>query len=101
MRLSGGSQERLSRGSRERWSVSNVASRQPIIRAFVGNGIQDGDQVAYPLPAHSPQLDGQVLCFSFISEKLVSVIFWCLSRNKVCNDEQARCNILGSAYFAF
>ncbi|KAG5565557.1 hypothetical protein RHGRI_001460 [Rhododendron griersonianum] len=25
----------------------------------------------------------------------------CLSRNKVCNDEQARCNILGSAYFAF
>ncbi|KAI8528688.1 hypothetical protein RHMOL_Rhmol12G0167100 [Rhododendron molle] len=40
--------------------VLNVASRQPIIRASVGNGILDGDQVAYPLPAHSPQLDGQV-----------------------------------------
>ncbi|KAI8555287.1 hypothetical protein RHMOL_Rhmol05G0162900 [Rhododendron molle] len=24
-----------------------------------------------------------------------------LSRNKVCNDEQARCNVLGSTYFAF
>ncbi|KAG5548778.1 hypothetical protein RHGRI_014208 [Rhododendron griersonianum] len=30
---------------------------------------------------------------------LFSCIFFfkCLSRNKVCNDEQARCNILGSA----
>ncbi|KAG5565744.1 hypothetical protein RHGRI_001610 [Rhododendron griersonianum] len=39
-------------------------------------------------------------------EKLLAVLLlgglvMCLSRNKVCNDEQARCNILGSAYFAF
>ncbi|KAI8558694.1 hypothetical protein RHMOL_Rhmol04G0116700 [Rhododendron molle] len=40
-------------------TVSNVASRQPIIRAFVGNDFQDGDQGFSPLPAHSPQLDGQ------------------------------------------
>ncbi|KAF7112473.1 hypothetical protein RHSIM_RhsimUnG0225200 [Rhododendron simsii] len=53
--------------------VPNVASKQPIIRASMGNGIQDGDQVTSPLPAHSPQLDG--VMFSFISEKLVSVIF--------------------------
>ncbi|KAI8530443.1 hypothetical protein RHMOL_Rhmol11G0058700 [Rhododendron molle] len=33
--------------------------RQPIIRAFVGNHFQDGDQGFSPLPAHSPQLDGQ------------------------------------------
>ncbi|KAI8549155.1 hypothetical protein RHMOL_Rhmol06G0004500 [Rhododendron molle] len=39
--------------------VSNVASRQPIIRASVGNDFQDGDQGFSPLPAHSPQLDGQ------------------------------------------
>ncbi|KAF7127249.1 hypothetical protein RHSIM_Rhsim11G0014300 [Rhododendron simsii] len=46
--------------------VPNITSRQPImrasiIRASMGNGIPDGDQVASPLPAHSPQLDGQVL----------------------------------------
>ncbi|KAI8555220.1 hypothetical protein RHMOL_Rhmol05G0157800 [Rhododendron molle] len=29
-------------------------------RASVGNSIQDGDQVASPLPTHSPQLDGHV-----------------------------------------
>ncbi|KAG5523946.1 hypothetical protein RHGRI_030821 [Rhododendron griersonianum] len=39
--------------------VSNVASRQPIIRASVGNDFQDGDQGFSPLPAHSLQLDGQ------------------------------------------
>ncbi|KAF7124382.1 hypothetical protein RHSIM_Rhsim12G0111700 [Rhododendron simsii] len=32
---------------------------------------------------------------------LLGGLVMCLSRNKVCNDEQARCNILGSAYFAF
>ncbi|KAI8542762.1 hypothetical protein RHMOL_Rhmol08G0164900 [Rhododendron molle] len=32
---------------------------------------------------------------------LLGGLVMCLSRNKVCNDEQARSNILGSAYFAF
>ncbi|KAI8524677.1 hypothetical protein RHMOL_Rhmol13G0166600 [Rhododendron molle] len=36
-------------------------------KGIVGNGIQDGDQVASPLPAHSPQVDGQAP----ISEELV------------------------------
>ncbi|KAF7132910.1 hypothetical protein RHSIM_Rhsim09G0081800 [Rhododendron simsii] len=79
--------------------VLNVASRQPIIRASVGNGIQDGDQIASPLPAHSPQLDGQLE--KQLAVLLLGGLVMCLSRNKVCNDEQARCNILGSAYFAF
>ncbi|KAE9444712.1 hypothetical protein C3L33_23390, partial [Rhododendron williamsianum] len=39
--------------------VSNVASRQPIIRASVGNDFQDGDQGFSPLPVHSPHLDRQ------------------------------------------
>ncbi|KAI8568411.1 hypothetical protein RHMOL_Rhmol02G0197200 [Rhododendron molle] len=37
----------------------NKAFRFFHLRASVGNGIQDGDQVASPLPAHSPQLDDQ------------------------------------------
>ncbi|KAI8555218.1 hypothetical protein RHMOL_Rhmol05G0157800 [Rhododendron molle] len=123
-------------------------------RASVGNSIQDGDQVASPLPTHSPQLDGHLaingcLCLFVFHLKYVdmglveryketiisglqlayTVIFGsyasflfvrCLSRNKVCNNEQAsvklnrgsyfvedltvqqslRCNILGFTYFA-
>ncbi|KAF7138915.1 hypothetical protein RHSIM_Rhsim07G0195200 [Rhododendron simsii] len=47
------------------------------------------------------------LLFHVIGNAYISILFSyvfyfrCSSRNKVCKDEQARCNILGSAYFAF